>query len=194
MLSPEKVYQKYLPELKSLLQLPGGSHRPSIGGKLTIPDVPIAEQPKPVVVNKGIPPKKITGIVIDDISATKAGNLEQGNGPERLCWKTLCVRPSANTDAKIRFTWEPEKNARCELRLAYRHHENRTEKARITIEQGIESKVIYLDLTKVPTLEHGFVSLGKFDLKQGQPTAIMMSHGNSIGHLCADAIQILPAK
>ena len=71
--SPREVYQKYLPELKGLLQLPGGSRRLSIGGKLTIPDVPIAEQPKPVVVNQGISPKKITGTVIDDVSTTRTG-------------------------------------------------------------------------------------------------------------------------
>lgn len=191
--SPREVYQKYLPELKGLLQLPGGSRRLSIGGKLTIPDVPIAEQPKPAVVNQGISPKKITGTVIDDVSTTRTGIWNTGTGLKGFIGKHY-VYAGANTDASIRFALEPEKNARCEIRLAYRHHQNRTQKARITIEQGIESKTIYLDLTKAPTLQHGFVSLGEFDLKQGQPTAITMSHGNSIGNLCADAVQILPAK
>jgi hypothetical protein len=191
--SPREVYQKYLPELKNLLRLPGGSRRLSIGSKLTIPDVPIAEQPKPQVVNQGISPKRIAGTVIDDVSAIQKGIWTKGTGLNGFIGKHY-LYASANTDASIRFPLKPEKSARFEIRLAYRHHENRTEKARIVIERGIDSKTLYLDLTKAPDLEHGFVSLGEFDLKKDQSTAVIMSHGDSIGHLCADAIQILSVK
>ena len=190
--TPRAVYAQHLAELKELLHLPGASRRETVNSELTIPDVPMAKPPKPKAGKKtGIAPHSLAGIVIDDTQAIKTGDWRSGTGLNGFIGQHY-VYASPDSKPTIQFSFQPPESGIYEVRFAYRHHENRTKKAMITVVSNSDSKIQNFDLTTAPKLENGFVSLGKFRFDKGQTGMITITHGDSQGNLCADAVQLIP--
>jgi hypothetical protein len=55
-------------------------------------------------------------------------------------------------------------------------------------------KTLRIDMRKPAPLEHGFISLGKFDLRSGETVAVVVGSEDAGGTVHADAIQVLPVE
>jgi hypothetical protein len=64
----------------------------------------------------------------------------------------------------------------------------------VTVKTAAGEKVTTIDMRKAPPLENGFISVGTYDLKQGETVTVTISAKNAGGFVHADAVQVLPAK
>jgi hypothetical protein len=81
-----------------------------------------------------------------------------------------------------------------EIRLAYQPHENRGTAVPVTIDIGGKQTKKTIDMRQKPGLEHGFVSLGEYQISKGEKVSVTISAENAGGNAHVDAVQILPAR
>ncbi len=188
---PAAIYERYWPEMDTLLQLPGKAYRKTPNETFTIPadSLPLASSVGPP---SGKEAAKLAGVVIDNRQAKTEGKWTSGTGLRGYIGYDYVY--SSDPDASIRFEWKADKAMQAEIRLAYQSHENRSPNAPVTIEAGSVKKEMQINMQKQPTGDDTFVSLGKFDLKAGDSVTVTLTTKNAKGNVHADAIQILPMK
>ncbi len=188
---PYAVYERYWPEMDSLLQLPGKAHRPNVEAEFTIPAdaLPLAPSTGPP---KGLDPSTLPGIVIDDSAAITTGKWESGGGLKGFVGNSYRYAP-ASAKATIEFSHLIEKSGAYEIRLATQPADNRATNAAINIVQGDLHQSVRVDMRQPPNQPYGFVSLGTFALQAGQMLKVTLDSESANGFVHADAIQILPA-
>jgi len=189
---PAAIYERYWPEMDTLLQLPGKAFRKSPNDSLTIPadSLPLASSIGPP---SGVDPLTLEGVVIDNRQAKLEGKWTSGTGLRGFIGYDY-VYAASGSGATIRFEWKSDKAMRAEIRLAYQSHENRGQSVPVAIEAGSTKKELRINMQEVPTVANTFISLGEFDLKAGDTVAVTVSTENSKGNAHADAIQIVPVK
>jgi hypothetical protein len=187
---PRDVYERYWPELSSLLELPGKAYRATVDDPIVVPDdaLPRAEATGPI---DGISPDKLPGLVIDDVAAKTTGNWEPGNGLKGYIGARYVY---ASSDATIRFDFKAPQTGRFEIRLAYAPHPNRGTRVPATVDTGTQKKTVLVNMRQKPPLEHGFISLGSYLLTAGESAAVQLTTTDAGGIVHADAVQILPAR
>lgn len=188
--NPRDVYNRYLEELVDLLHLPGKAHRKTVYDKVEIPEdaMDLASPTGPL---PGLDPKKMDGLVIDDINAEKKGDWGSGGGLKGFVGQSYLY--STNPSSSIRFKFEAPTTGKQELRLAYLNHENRGTRVPVSIRIGDQEKLVRIDMTKPAPLKDNFISLGTFDMTKGTAGYVEINAADAGGHAHADAIQILPA-
>jgi hypothetical protein len=186
--SPREVYQRYLPLLTDLLNLPGRARRKTVYEPVTIPDdaMELAGPNGPML---GLDPTKLPGLVIDDRKAEKTGNWTQGTGLKGFVGYGYLY--SSGRDARIRYSFDAPTAGRHELRLGYLNHENRAPSAKVTVTIGDQKSEVRVDMTQPPPLENHFISLGVFAAGKGESIVVEISGKDTTGHLHADAVQLL---
>ncbi|MCL4207014.1 MAG: FAD-dependent oxidoreductase [Pirellulaceae bacterium] len=189
---PRDVYEDHWSELDELLRLPGKARRDTVDAKIVIPDdaLPEASAEGPPT---GLDPKSLPGLVIDDRAAKKTGSWTQGTGLKGyIGWSYLYA--SSGGGASIRFEFQPAKPGQHEVRLAYLPHENRGTRVPVTVISSGGEKTLRIDMRKPAPLEHGFISLGKFNFGPGETVAVVVGSEDAGGTVHADAIQVLPVE
>ncbi len=189
--APRDVYDKYFTELQELMQLRGQARRETVNSPIQQPTTP-PPPPAPADDNKGLDPKTLAGMVIDDTKAKLSGNWQSGRGLAGFVGESYrYVGPG--TPANARFEFKVEKGGRYEVRFAYQPHENRATNALVTVYSGDGEKSQRINMRTAPPLDKGFISLGSFRFEVGQTGAVVISNDKADGNIHADAVQILPA-
>jgi hypothetical protein len=190
--APRDVYEKYLEELKGLLQLPGKARRDTVNAEVVVPaDVPPAAPA--FGPPTGLDPAKLPGLVIDDRQATKQGKWTEGHGlAGYVGYGYLYASPE--TDNAVRFEFKAPTTGHYEVRLAYLSHENRGTTVPVTVHSAAGEKTIRVNMRTAPPIDEGFISLGEFTFQADQTAAVVVSGDKAGGTVHADAIQVLPLK
>jgi hypothetical protein len=190
--SPRDVQDKYLSELFELLELPGKARRLTVDAPIMIPkDIP--ELAGPLGPPSGLDPKKLAGLVIDDRDAKKTGSWTEGTGLKGYVGYGYLYAGPSDT-AAVQFEMKPDSSGRFEIRISYGQHENRGTQVPVTVKTAAGEKVTTIDMRKAPPLENGFISVGTYDLNQGETVTVTIAAKNAGGFVHADAMQVLPAK
>lgn len=193
---PRGVYESHWNEMDKLLKLPGKARRKTVFDTISIPPdaLPLASPYGPTTgktSNKGIDPKKLDGLIIDDVQAKKTGDWTAGTGLSGFVGGNYLYN---NGEGSVRFEFKSPGTGLHEIRLAYQPHENRGDRVPVSIDTNGTSISTLVNMKQEPPLKNGFVSLGRFELTQGQPAAVTLSTKDAGGHVHADAVQILKAK
>lgn len=188
--TPREVYERYLDELKKLMELPGKARRETVSSPITIPAdaLPLAGKFGPAT---GLDPAKLKGLVIDDKDAKKSGKWSPGTGLKGYVgWNYLYA--GNNSGAKITFEFKAPSTGRHDIRLAYQPHENRGATVPVSVTAGTDQKELKINMQEKPPIDDGFISLGVFAFKAGQSVAVTVSTKDAGGNAHADAVQVVP--
>lgn len=189
---PRDVYESHLDELFDLLQLPGKSRRETVHAEIVIPkDIPVLAGP--YGPPSGLDPAKLEGLVIDDLDAVKVGNWTEGEGLKGYVGYNY-LYSSPHETAAVRYEFKAPRTGRHEIRVSYGQHENRGPRVPVTVRAGFGEQTTRIDMRQPPPLPNGFISLGAFELKQGESVSVTIAAKDAGGFAHADAVQVLPAK
>jgi hypothetical protein len=192
--APREVYAKHLDELKALMQLPGKARRATVKDEPVAPaGAEAAPAPAAAPAAGGTAPASLPGIVVDDAQAKRTGSWQSGTGLPGYVGEDYRY-DNRKGDATARFEFRVPKDGRYDVRLAYRPHENRATNAPVAIETAEGEKAAIVNQKKDPPLPGGFVSLGAFRFEAGKAGAVVVSNKGADGHVCIDAVQVVPAE
>ena len=190
--SPRDVYEKHLPELLKLFELPGKARRETVKDEFVIPDDAL-DLAGPHGVAPGILPSKLAGVVVDDREAKKSGPWTAGTGLKGFIgWSYLYA--GQNSGASIEFAVKVPAAGTYDLRVAYLAHENRGATVPVSVIIGDAVTSTHIDMRQAPPLPDNFISLGKFALQPGVPARIVLSAKGAGGNVHADAVQAIQVK
>lgn len=186
---PRDIYYNYWAELDAMLHLPGKANRETVDAEFVIPDdaMELAEQPVP----KGINPKSLSGIVVDDRTAKQSGKWTAGTGLDQFIGDRYLY--SSSGDATIRFDFVVAEPGKHEILLAYQSHENRGKRVSVELQVGEKTVRKVIDMTVEPPVDDLFLSLGTFDLSEKEAGSVTLSAKDAGGHVHADAVRVTPA-
>lgn len=189
--NPREVYERYLPELLDLLQIPGKSRRATVYDRIEVP-----EDAMKLAGPNGPPPgmdaKKLPGIVIDDREAKKVGKWTEGTGLKGFV--NYGYLYSSDPNATITFPISTEAPGTYDIRLGYLAHENRGTQVSVTVTIDDKETSTTIDMTKPAPLENSFISLGKFQLSQSAKATVTVFARNAKGNTHVDAVQLVKSK
>ncbi len=188
---PRHVYDRYLEELIDLLHLPGKARRKTVYDTIDIPNdaMTLASAKGPM---SGLDPKKMAGLVIDDTSAEMKGEWVSGAGLKGYVGYGYVY--STRKDASITFRFKAPADGKHEIRVAYGNHQNRGSTVPVLVSASGTVKTQQINMKKPAPLKNGFISLGIFDLKQGEEGYVEIRANGAGGNAHADAIQIVAVK
>jgi len=190
--SPREVYEKYWSDLDELMQLPGKARRATLKDMVQVPKdaFPLAGPRGPI---PGLDPAKLDGLVIDDQQAKRTGAWTTGDGLKGFVGYSYIYAPS-DKGASIRFEFTARSTGKFDVRVGYLPHANRGSKAPVTIESTAGKQMVRLNQKVAAPLPNGFISVGQFDLKEGERVAVIIGTDGAGGTVHADAVQIVPVK
>jgi len=181
---PRAVYQEHLAELQELMRR-GAGKNPEARSEYAN-----AGEPAPAI--KGIDPRTLPGLVIDDEQAKFTGKWGAAARLEHVGQGYRYV--AGDTSASARFEFSVKTGGDYEIRLAYQAHENRAENATIIVHSADGSKTLKLNQRLAPRIPPLFVSLGVFRFELGKPGAVDLTSAGANGLVGVDAVQVLPAN
>ncbi len=154
----------------------------------------LSEGPPPSHKN-AVGPGQFSGIVVDDIDATKKGDwksstasstfIGHGYSHDSNLQNGLC---SALFEAKL------PKPGNYEVRLAYQSNANRSSKVKVKVVSSSGSTIVTVNQKVKPPIDSLFVSLGTFRFTDQQVAQVSISNEGSDGYVIIDAVQWLEAK
>ncbi|MGV3486674.1 MAG: FAD-dependent oxidoreductase, partial [Planctomycetaceae bacterium] len=187
--SPRDVYQRYLSDLLTLLQLPGKAKRDSIGAPTVMPEV-IAPLPGPRGPETGRELASLGGVVVDETSAELAGQWTGGEGLKGFVgWGYHYASPDSGAVADFRLKVPADGNY--SVRIYFQPHENRG--ATVPVDLLIEGKPISrtsVDMRQ--ETKEGFLELQTLDLAKDQTVTVRLLTEQAGGMVHADAAQLMP--
>lgn len=193
--APRGVYESHWGELDALMKLPGIARRETVHDEIEIPQdaMPLASPYGPVdgSSNQGVDPSKLAGLIVDDVNAKKIGDWTAGSGLAGFVGSHYLYN---NGEGSVEWQFDAPDDGLHDIRLAYQPHENRGSSVPVVISVGGERTYRKINMKEKPPLQSGFISLGNFQLKAGQPVQVTVSTKDAGGHVHADAIQVLKSK
>ena len=186
---PRDIYRHHWPKMIKLLNLPGKARRETVQSEIVVPDdaLPLAGK---FGVPSGLVPEELPGIVVDDREAEKLGNwTESANLKGYVGWGYRYA--SNNSAATLRFRAKVPNRGKYDVRLAYQAHENRGTKVPVVVEVDDRAMQSLVNMREEPSLEHGFISLGQFDLQEGEQISVVLGTEDAGGVITADAVQVV---
>ena len=186
---PRAVYSDYWDDMVTLLNLPGKARAQGIASEISIPDdaLPLAGSHGPLT---GLDPKKLGGIVVDDVDAKQIGSWTSGTGLRGYVGMGYLY---ANPDSKssVQFPVNVPAKGRYEIRLAYQPHENRGTQVPVTVRNGEDSTSTTVNMQELQPLENGFIALGTFELGADAEVSVTVGTNDAGGIVHADAVQVV---
>lgn len=197
---PRDVYERYLDELKTLMNQHGVMRRDTVDGTFYIPEG-VKPPPPPEVTASGhekvikyFDPVKLPGIVVDDEKAKLVGSWAFGAGLENFIGVGYHYL-GGKSKGSARFEFSVPESGTYEVFFAYQHHENRTAQAPVAVYSAEGVKIIEVNEREPAPVKPTFLSLGTFAFEKDKPGVVVVSSdGNINGNIAVDAIQVLPAK
>ncbi|MEM7474830.1 MAG: FAD-dependent oxidoreductase [Planctomycetota bacterium] len=147
----------------------------------------------PVVDSKGIDPRKLPGIVLDDTKATFQGAWASStSNPTYLGLGYRHDGAAADGQASATFEAKLPSAGKYELRLIYPPNNNRATNVPVEVTYSGGTKTILVDQTKEPPIDELFLSLGEFQF--GKTAQVVIRNSSTDGHVIVDGIQLLPLE
>jgi hypothetical protein len=186
---PRDVYQRYWDDLDALLRLPGKAYRAKVGDQFIIPPDALPEA-GPYGAPTGLDPKRLPGLVLDDREAKKSSGWTEGTGLKGYVGYGYLY---AGNNSNATCTWELEipSTGTWDVRIAYQPHENRGKTVPVSVSTPRGSTEQRIDMTRPAPLEHGFLSVGQFELHKGDRITVTIGTQGAGGNAHADAVQLL---
>ncbi len=189
--SPRDVYERYLEDLLSLLQLPGKARRTSLGSEIVMPEkiIPLAGKFGP---ESGIVLSTMPGVVVDETDAELAGSWEGGDGLKGyIGWGYHYA--AENSGAVADFRLKVPQSGRYAVKLFNLPHPNRGNHVPvdILIDGKVESRQ-FVDMRSEKQV--GALELKQLPLTQGQTVTVRLVTENAGGIVHADAAQLLQVE
>ncbi len=142
--------------------------------------------------NKGIDPKKIDGIVIDNLDAKLTGDwTSSASIPGHVGADYLHDANEHKGSLSATFTAKIPKAGRYEVRIAYTANPNRATNVPISIQTKADVKKLRLN-QKEATKENGFQAVGTFAYEAEESVIVILTNTDTDGYVIADAVQIVP--
>lgn len=146
---------------------------------------------KVVVSGAGIDPRKLPGIVIDDIDAQLTGPW----GPSTSWKKWLGVsylHDGDKRDGKCSATFNAKlpQPGQYEVRFAYTPNANRASNTLVEVHHRDGVLTTRINQKKAAPIDELFVSLGKFNF--GEQAKVVVRNDGADGYVIADGVQFLP--
>ncbi len=200
---PRDVYATYFYELKDLMQLPGRARRATVHDAIdpnaALPDIALHPAPRRMPgggggSGKGIDPKKLEGIVVDDAAARLTGDWATGSNLDGFVGEAYRYASGGGTPEKTAaFEFQAPTSGQYEVRFYYAAHENRSHDAPVTVHSADGEKTIAVN-ESVPAPGKGFIVLGTFRFEAGKPASVSVTTRGATGTVSVDAIQLVPVK
>jgi hypothetical protein len=153
----------------------------------------LREKRKFVSRNRGVDPKTLSGIVVDDEAASLVGF--ERNSTALGLYVGAGYRHDGD-EAKglqtARFEPAIDKAGVYEVRLAYSSGANRTRKVSVVVRHAEGRSTLTVDQRKEPPIDGLFISLGKYSLEPSREGWVEISNEGTDGHVIIDAVQFLP--
>jgi hypothetical protein len=178
----------------------------ALGGSLDVQDLPYEKLRERLLkdgqilhytgpkTSRGTDPRKIEGIVMDDLEAKVTGHWQE-SGAARAYISDGYRHDGNARDGRCSLSFEPklEKPGRYRLQLAAPPNNNRATNALVEIQHQGGVERLKVDL-KSPKPGDGvtWIDLGEFDC--GNDTAITIGNAGANGYVVVDAVRWLPVK
>ena len=145
--------------------------------------------------NRGIDPKTLPGIVLDDADAKLTGNWTSSSATGGYVGSSYLHDGNADKGEKTaRFELDLPASGRYEIRVAYVAHANRATNVPITIENADGASAVRVNQRRAPGEGSPFLSLGTFRFEGGKKGAVIIANQGTDGHVIVDAVQCVPEK
>ena len=186
---PRDVYKSYLDDLIELIKLPGKAFRSTVDDKITIPSDAM-ELAGPYGAPNGLDPKKFPGVV-DDGKALFKGKWVKGQGLKP--YFSYGYQYSSDPESTATFTLEAPKAGQYDARIAYQPHPNRGKSVPVELRTGDQTTKLttVVNMTRKPSFENGFHSVGRVTLRKGQKVLVELSAKGAQGNVHVDAAQLV---
>jgi hypothetical protein len=157
-------------------------------------DKQVLDLPRPKGT-RGIDPKTLRGIVVDDEQAERKGFEAKSSavGP----FVGVGYRHDGGTkDGKQSATYTPDlpKAGKYEVRMSYSPNANRATNVPVTITHAGGTTTVKVNQRKFPPVSETFVSLGTFAFDKGTSAKVVISNDGVDGYVVIDAIVFLPKE
>jgi len=144
--------------------------------------------------NKGIDPKKLPGIVIDNRDAKLTGDwTSSASLPGYIGADYLHDGNDQKGSLMATFTAKILKAGRYDIRVAYSANPNRATNVPVSVQTANDLQKLRLDQQAVPLLA-GFQTLGTWQLEVDEQVRVTISNADTDGHVIVDAVQFVEAK
>ncbi len=148
--------------------------------------------PKRVSESKGIDPKKLPGIVIDNLDAKLTGEWSTSASISGFVGTDYLHDANENKGSlSATFTAKVPKAGRYEVRVAYTANPNRATNVPVSVQTKGELKKLRLNQREA-TKESGFQSLGTWPCEADESVTVVISNADTDGHVIVDAVQLVP--
>ena len=139
----------------------------------------------------GIDPKKLPGIVIDDVSADRVGIWKTSRSVTGFVGTSYLHDGNAQKGKRhVRFGVNIKRSGRYEVRITYAANGNRATRVPVTIQTADGPVTVHVNQRKTPPIDKTWISLGTYNFKAGKAT-ITISNQGTTGFVIADAVQLL---
>ncbi|MSR31167.1 MAG: FAD-dependent oxidoreductase [Gemmataceae bacterium] len=140
----------------------------------------------------GLDPKKMPGVVVDDVQAKKTGDWPHSSSTSGFVGEGY-LHDGATDKGKKTVAFEANLDSgNYEVRLYYTQNGNRATKVPVTIQFADGEKKAVVNQRVSPPRGVKYVSLGTFAFAKGKPAVVVISNAGTDGHVIADAVQFLP--
>ena len=144
---------------------------------------------------RGIDPKKLEGIVLDDDDAERTGfgALSEANPP----FVGRGYRHDGNAmrgEQRAKYTPQLPQAGRYEVRMSFPANENRATNATVTIVHTEGTTKVAVNQRKKSALAGGFTSMGTFRFAKGKTGSLTISNEKADGYVVIDAVQWIFAE
>jgi FAD-dependent oxidoreductase family protein len=144
--------------------------------------------------SKAIDPKKLTGIVIDNLDAKLTGDWTSSASVSGFIGTDYLHDGNENKGSlSATFTAKIPKAGRYEVRVAYTANPNRATNVLVSVRTKSDLKKLRLNQRESPK-ENGFQSLGIWTCEADESVVVILSNADTDGHVIVDAVQLVPAK
>lgn len=149
--------------------------------------------PEPTVNSvKSLDPKKVKGIVVDDTEATLVGSWNKSTHSATYLGAGYRHDGGQNKGEKSAI-WKANipKSGVYDVQISYSASSNRSSNVSVTVFTDLEEKTIIVDQRKRPPIDGTFLSLGKYNLEEGEWDVVKINTAGSTGVVIIDAIRLL---
>jgi hypothetical protein len=139
---------------------------------------------------RGVDPKTLPGIVIDDADAKLEGYWSPSTARQPLVGSHYLHdnnEGKGEKSATFQFSVEP---GTYEVRLAYTADPNRATNVPVRIQTSNIASDFTLDQTKTPPIDNLFASVGTLR-SSGNSLSVTISNAGTTGHVIVDAVQLI---
>ena len=141
---------------------------------------------------KSLDPKKVKGIVVDDTEAKLVGSWIKSTHTATYLGAGYRHDGGQNKGEKS-ATWKANipKSGVYDVQISYSASSNRSSNVSVTIFTDLEEKTIIVDQRKRPPIDGTFLSLGKYNLEEGEWDVVKINTAGSTGVVIIDAMRLL---